>query len=378
MDGHQKQKVAWYVSAMRVLSAATILMVLSASTACGDDTAATSDSGSTSGGTTGAPTTGSIPVDPSTGAMTGSGESTAAGSGSSEATAGVTTDSTGSSGSGDTSGSSSSSGDASTGETTGLTACDAVGERVYMGDGCNFCDCTEAGLDSCTERACTPISDGCTYDGTTYAYAEQFDAADECNACVCAASGLACTRRPECDPDFDEGAILLESADDPCGPFDDFTGAWVIENLAPLERTGPLDYDNAGPLYPEALMDTTMTVRVTFPEDGYTVCRIPSPGQEALDLEAVLEWQSEDGAFDEGQHTYVRRNYGGFLEAFTGVGALEPAELSGTYTPGCPDAGGISIAPRWNDTGDAEAGLFKTCEVDIGLTVGQWAAPGMD
>ncbi len=244
-----------------------------------------------------------------------------------------------------------------------------------MGDGCNFCDCTDAGLDNCTERACTPISDGCDYGGMSYAYAEQFDASDECNICVCAASGLACTRREDCDPDFDQGAILLESADDPCGPFDDFTGAWVMENLAPLERTGPLDYENAGPLYPETLVDTTMTVRVTFPEDGYIVCRIPSPGQEALDLEAVLEWQSEDGAFDEGQHTYVRRNYGGFLEAFTGVSALEPGELSGTYSPGCPDAGGISIAPRWNDTGVAEAGLFKTCEVDIGLTVGQWTSP---
>jgi hypothetical protein len=221
-----------------------------------------------------------------------------------------------------------------------------------------------------------PISDGCEYDGTTYAYAERFDATDACNSCVCAASGLACTRREACDPEFDEGAILLESLDAPCGPFDDFNAEWVLTNLSPWERTGPLDYENAGPLYPESLADTTMTVRVTFPADLYIVCRIPSPGQEALDLEAVLEWQSEDGAFDEGQHTYVRRNYGGFLEAFTSVGALDSSELSGSYSPGCPDAGGVSIAPRWSDTGDAEAGLFKTCEVDIGLSVGQWTSPG--
>lgn len=354
---------------MRSLSATTVLLVLTASTACGDDTTATTDSGSSTGGSTGTPTTGSTQVDPSTGAMSGS-----TGSSSSDSTSGSTSDDTSTSNPGDTSGTTGTSGDTSTGTTTGLIGCDIPGERVYMDDGCNFCDCTDGGLDNCTERECTPISDGCEYDGMTYAYAEYFDATDDCNLCVCAASGLACTRRDACDPEFDEGAILLESLDAPCGPFDDFTAEWVLTNLAPWERTGPLDYENAGPLYPETLADTTMTVRVTFPAEGYIVCRIPMPGQEALDLEAVVEWVSEDGAFDEGQHTYIRRNYGGFLDAFTSVSALSPNELTGTYSPGCPDAGGVSIAPRWNDAGDAEAGLFKTCEVDIGLTVGQWTA----
>ncbi len=362
-----QRRRSWYLSVMRPLTSTLALLVLLSLTACGDDTTGASDSGGSSGGSTGVSTTAVIPVDPSTGVG-----STAEGTdpSSSGSTTGSASGDTGSTGSSDTSGDASS----SSGETTGLTACEAVGERIYMGDGCNFCDCTDAGLDNCTERACVPLSDGCEYDGSTYAYAEQFDADDDCNLCVCAASGLACTRREECDPGFDQGAILLESSDAPCGPFDDFTGAWVMDNLAPLERTGPLDYENAGPLYPETLADTAMTLRVTFPEDGYIVCRIPSPGQEALDLEAVLEWQSEDGAFDEGQHTYVRRNYGGFLDAFTGVSALDPGELTGTYSPACPDAGAVSIAPQWNDIGDAGAGLFKTCEVDIGLSVGQWSA----
>lgn len=355
-----------------------VLLVLAASTACGDDVAATTDSGSATDGSTGTPTTGSIPVDPTSTSASGSDESTAAGPSSSDSSAGVTGEPTGSSGPGNTSGTTSTSGDDSTGETTGLIACDIPGERVYMDDGCNFCECTDAGLDSCTERVCSPISDGCEYDGMSYAYAEQFDATDDCNLCVCAASGLACTRREACDPEFDEGAILLESLDAPCGPFDDFTAESVLTGLAPWERTGPLEYENEGALYPETLSNTTMTVRVTFPAEGYIVCRIPMAGQEALDLEAVLEWQSEDGAFDEGQHTYIRRNYGGFLDAFTSVSALNPDELTGTYSPACPAAGGVSIAPRWNDTGDAESVVSKVCEVDIGLSVAQWTAAAMD
>ncbi len=258
--------------------------------------------------------------------------------------------------------------------TTGALDC-TVGERVYQGDGCNFCDCTDAGLANCTTRTCVPINDGCMYNGMQYDYAETFDSTDRCNECVCAASGLACTRRPECVDGLEEGAILLEALDETCGDIEGFTGQSVLDLLEPAVREGPFDYNNGGPLYPETLADTTMSVRVTY-VGGYVVCRIPSVGQEALDIEAILEWQTADGAFDEGQQTYIRDNAGGFLDAITTVSALEPNEIHGTYDHDCLDAGPISFAPRYNDDDTADGVVLKTCETDIGLTLGDWSSPG--
>lgn len=272
--------------------------------------------------------------------------------------------------------SSSSGSESSTGSgssSTGEAACGPEGARIYQGDGCNFCDCEGGELTNCTTRTCESIG-GCEYDGTMYEYAEHFDSTDGCNECVCAASGLACTRRDKCVDGNEEGAILLEDDDQLCGGLEGFNGASVKSGLEPLSRTGVLDYNELGPLYPDTLPDTDMTLSITFPEDGFVVCRIPSAGQEALDIEAVLEWRSDDGQFDEAQHTYVRRNFRGFLMAYTGVASIDAQNIHGTYSPGCPDAQSISIGPRWNDDGTAQTGISKTCETDIGLQTGEWTS----
>lgn len=340
------------------------------------------DDGATSTG--GGQTSGASGSTSTTGASTSTTGATSDSSGSAATTEG-TDDTTGVADSGSSSGSngsssssadsdtsSSSGGDAST--STGPAACADEGARIYQGDGCNFCTCTGGELVDCTARTCVPLSEGCTYDGTAYAYAERFESTDGCNECVCAASGLACTRREMCEDGNEEGAILLEDDDALCGGVKAFNGGLIKAGLEPLSRTGPLDYDETSPLYPDASATTPMTLSITFPEDGYVVCRIPNPGQEALDLEAVLEWQTEDGRFDEGQHTYVRRNARGFLMASTGVMSFAPGEINGSYTPACPAAGPVSLAPRWNFDGTAEAFVSKTCEVDIGLSAGSWTS----
>ena len=353
---------------MRASLSACLLSVLLV--ACGDDTATNGDGGgTTSGGSTS-----------SDGTTTGVGStSTSAGSGESSTSAADSSGSDGSSSSGAADTSGSTGGSESSGGTgsssTGTAACADEGARVYQGDGCNFCTCEGGELVDCSDRECEPISDGCTYDGTTYAYAERFDSTDECNECVCAASGLACTRREDCENGNEEGAILLEDDLTLCGDVKDFNGALVRDGLEPLSRTGPLDYDETSPLYPDDFPTTDMTLTIAFPEDGYVVCRIPSAGQEALDLEAVIEWQTDDGRFDEGQHTYVRRNARGFLLATTSVMSFSPEGIHGSYSPDCPDAGSIGLGPRWNFDGTAESTINKTCEVDIGLSVGNWTSP---
>lgn len=356
-----------------------LLVFVCAGVACGGDGVAVADG--SSGGATGSttqPSTSTTTTTTTTQAETASGSSsgsettsepqTGSTVGSTDATSGSSTSGTTESpstgtGSGSTDGSSSSS---------GVVDC-TVGERVYMGDGCNFCDCTDAGLDNCTTRTCVSISDGCSYEGVDYGYAEVFDASDDCNVCVCAASGLACTRRSECG-DFDEGAILLEGLDEPCGDIEEFTGQWVLDWLESDSWAGPLDYNNDGMPYPEVLPDTSMRVRV-HGLDGYIVCRIPAPGQEAIDMEAIIEWATDDGAFDEGQHTYIRRNYGGFLMAVTSVATVDPENIHGTYDHSCLDAGTISLGLRWNDDGTGEGIVSKVCEVDFAVTLGDWTSP---
>lgn len=305
---------------------------------------------------------------------TGAGSGTAGSSG--MGTASDTTGDEGTTGDGGTTGGSDT-GAEETGETeTGGESC-VVGERVYLGDGCNFCDCTDAGLENCTARTCVPINPGCDYDGMSYAYAEHFPSTDGCNECVCAASGLACTRREKCKDGKEEGAILVESLDETCGGVEGFTAQFVFDTLEPAQRSGPFDYANDGPIYPETLDDTNMTVTVHY-EDGFIVCRVPAPGQEAFDIEAIIEWQSEDGAFDEGQQTYIRRNARGFVDAITLIMTVAPGDIYGTYVHDCLDAGPISFGPNFEEDDSANGFAFKICETDIGLVLADWNAPAPD
>ena len=247
-----------------------------------------------------------------------------------------------------------------------------AGERYSVGDNCNFCDCNADGSTTCTTRTCPAQMGGCTYDGVDYDYAEYFPSTDACNECVCAASGLACTRRP-CTV-VEEGAVLVESLDEPCGPDPAFTANAVLDGLPFDDFTASFDYNSSGPLYPETLPDTEVRIRIVY-EGGFAVCRIPSPGQEAFDIEVMVEWITTDGAFDEGFHTYLRRNAGGFLDAWL-IAAGAPADgLDGSYNPACLDDNGFGFGANINADQTADGGLFKICETDILLDVGTFVYP---
>lgn len=248
-----------------------------------------------------------------------------------------------------------------------------AGERFSVGDNCNFCDCHADGTKECTNRTCTATMSGCTYDGKDYAYAEHFPATDACNECVCAASGLACTRRPDCAPS-DEGAILMESLDTPCGPDLAFTGKSVLDGLPVSDLVVPFLYQKDGPLYPESLPDTTVRVRVVY-DGGFVVCRIPAPGQEAFDIEALAEWITADGSFDEGFHTYLRRSAPKFVDVWTVAANAPKGGLHGTFNPACLDPNGFGFSATMDANGTAGGDVSKTCETDIGLTVGSWSYP---
>jgi hypothetical protein len=259
----------------------------------------------------------------------------------------------------------------------GLVGCLAEGrvpaERFSAQDTCNFCECNADGSRSCTTRTCAVSPNGCTYDGTLRGYAERFASTDGCNECVCAASGLACTRR-SCPGALEEGAILLESLDEPCG-VDGFTVRSVLEGLPRSDVSAPFRYERARTHYPETHADGTVRVVIAPVEGGFAACRIPNVGQEAIDLEAVVEWATADGVFDEGIHTYLRKNAGGFLDAWILFGGLEPTELSGTYQPLCPDSGRIGFETLVYSNGSVEGAVFKTCETDIRLNVGTFVLP---
>ncbi len=315
-------------------SASALLVGLVSLAACGDDSQATD---TTSSGT-------------------GAGTTSSAGTG------GATTSSTSSTGTGGTGG--------MTGESC-LVEHEA-GERFPVGDNCNFCDCNADGSMTCTTRTCPAESGGCTYDGTDHAYAERFPSTDGCNECVCAASGLACTRR-DCTV-VEEGAILVESLDEPCGPDPNFTANAVLGGLPYDDFTAPFAYKTSGPLYPETLPDTTARVRIVY-DGGFAVCRIPNPGQEAFDIEVLVEWITADGAFDEGFHTYLRRDAMSFVDAwYLAIGA--PANgLDGSFNPACLDPNGFSFAANIYADQTAEGQVGKTCETDILLNVGSFAYP---
>jgi hypothetical protein len=242
----------------------------------------------------------------------------------------------------------------------------AAGERYSLRDHCNFCDCLADGSSACTNRTCPAKGPGCTYDGVARAYAERFPSTDGVNECVCAASGLACTRRDSNLPE--EGAILLESMNEPCGHDMTFTGATVLSNMPTRDFSGAFPYNHVG-IYPESRPDTTMRVRVVY-EGGFVVCRIPDPSQPAIDMEVVVEWIGEDGVFDEGHHTYLRRNNFGFVDAWLTNSATPHGALDGTYTPNCLDPNGLSFSAQVNADGTADGSIMKVCETDFMVPVG--------
>lgn len=243
----------------------------------------------------------------------------------------------------------------------------AVGDRIPRGDHCNFCECKADGELACTDRLCRDERPSCTYDGVTWPFSARFPASDGCNECVCAASGLACTRR--CADLPEEGAILVESLDDVCGEDATFTARNVLAELPSADISGPFAYNRGGSLYPETAPDTTGRLRIVF-EDGFVVCRIPSPTQPAFDIEVTVEWMTADGAFDEGMHTYLRKNGFGFVDAWYTTAGWAPGALDGAYTSSCLGANGFGFAAQVDRDGTVSATAFKVCEIDIALDIG--------
>ena len=297
-------------------------------------------------------------------ASTSSGGTATAGSG------GGATSTTGSGGGSSTSSSASSGSGGGGGGQSCIEQGHVAGERFSVGDDCNFCDCNADGSTSCTDRRCKGTMPGCTYDGKDHAYAEHFPSTDGCNDCVCAASGLACTRRA-CTV-VEEGAILVESLDTPCGPDPGFTAQAVLDGLPVSDLEAPFLYETSGPAYPEVLPDTTVRFRIVY-EGGFAVCRIPAPGQEAFDIEVMAEWITADGSFDEGFHAYLRRNAGGFLDAWLFAAGAPPGGLDGSYDPACPDANGFSFDATLDADGTATGHTSKICETDLLLDVATWS-----
>jgi hypothetical protein len=250
-----------------------------------------------------------------------------------------------------------------------LDAGHEAADRYPVGDNCNFCDCMADGMSLCTTRTCPADGPTCMYNGTTHTYAERFPATDGENECVCAASGLACTRRGVGLPE--EGAILLESLDEVCGDDTEFTGKAVLAGLPVDDFTTAFPYETARPLYPETLADSSVRVRIVY-DSGFVVCRIPQPTQPAIDMEVTVEVMTADGAFNEGFHTYLRRNNFGFVDAWLTVASAPVGGLDGTYDPSCLDAKGLSFSAQVNADGTAEGRVSKICETDILLDVARF------
>jgi hypothetical protein len=241
------------------------------------------------------------------------------------------------------------------------------GDRFAKGDHCNACECGESGAATCTKRECRNDKPSCDYGAVTYAYGERFAADDRCNECVCAASGLACTRR--CSGLPEEGAILVEDLDAPCGETLSFTARSVLDELPSDDIIGPFVYNRSGALYPETRPDTSGRLRIQY-EGGFIVCRLPMIEQPAFDIEVSLEWLTGDGAFDEGVHTYLRKNGFGFVDAWYVVGSWPHGALDGEYDSTCLDPSGYSLSGQIDRDGTTAVSVFKTCETDIGLEVG--------
>lgn len=244
----------------------------------------------------------------------------------------------------------------------------AAGERYSVGDNCNYCTCNDDGTSTCTNRLCRNEKPSCTYDGVTYPYAARFSATDGCNICVCATSGLACTRR--CPDVPQEGAILLETLDEICGDDPTFTARAVLDGLPTADLEAPFFYDRKRDFYPETRPDTTGRVRIHY-EGGHAVCRIPMPTQPAIDIEAVVEFTTADGAFNEGLHTYLRRNNFGFVDAWHVHAGFPVDSLDGDYTPDCLLPNGFAFMAQVNADGSYLSEILKVCEVSIAVPVGR-------
>jgi hypothetical protein len=243
------------------------------------------------------------------------------------------------------------------------------GERYPVGDGCNFCDCAADGTTVCTDRTCAAEGPRCTYDGVEHAFAERFPATDGCNECVCAASGVACTRREECGG-VEEGAILLESLDAPCGENPEFTPRSVIEGLPTPDFTTAFPYSLEEP-YPESLGETMVRIRIVY-DGGFLVCRLPTPEQPSLDIEVMMEWMTRDGAFDETFHTYLQRNDFGFVDAWLAFGVVPHGSLDGTYVPPCPNPADLLFTAKIETDGSASGDASKICDFDIAVPIATW------
>lgn len=250
-----------------------------------------------------------------------------------------------------------------------------AGDRFPVGgaDTCNFCTCNADGSRTCTTRVCATSPASCELGGRAYGYGERFELGDGCNECVCAASGLACTRRT-CPGAREEGAILMESLNEPCGDRAGFTARAVLDELPSASLRVPFAYERDRATYPERLPDTQLSLRIAY-AGGFAVCRIEAPGRAAIDLEAIAEWQTDDGAFDEGLHTYLRKNDFGFLDAWFVVASLPLGSIEGTYRPACPDAGPLAFAAQIDRSGAASGDVTKVCERDIALRVGGFDVP---
>ena len=252
--------------------------------------------------------------------------------------------------------------------------CATPGQRLPANDGCNWCDCRADGTTSCSTRVCPTSPYFCEYGGIRHPYAEKFNAADGCNKCVCAMSGLACTRR-SCST-AEEGAILLESLSDTCGGIATLTGQHALDYLGATPIVAPFHYDRDRIDYPETRADTTLTFRPMF-DNGFIVCRIPQPGQEAIDLELKVELTTEDGAFDEGLHSFLTYRRSQFRDAadFVDGRSMIPF-VHGAYTPNCFDPAGITYSAEFHPDGHSAIGrIAKACETDISLEVGNWTQP---
>jgi hypothetical protein len=79
-----------------------------------------------------------------------------------------------------------------------------------------------------------------------------------------------------------------------------------------------------------------------------------------------------DGAFDEGFHTYLRRNNFGFVDGWFISAGAPPGGLDGTYDPACVDPFGFSFAATIDVDGTADGIVSKLCETDMLLDVGTW------
>jgi len=254
-----------------------------------------------------------------------------------------------------------------------VAAGEPVDEWVPAGDDCNFCACQANGTRTCSERTCVENRGGCEYDGTEHAFADRFPSTDGCNECVCAMSGLACTRRT-CEGSLEEGAILMESLDEVCGDDPAFTATAVIDDLPVDDVVADFLYQRERPpeLYPEELPDSKSVFRVRY-ADGFAVCRIPNPGYASIDLEVVSEFFTTDGSFNEGFHTAMTKDSTGFVDAWYINATLPFGALHGTYDYLCTlDPGGTSFSAQIDRDGTAFGAVYKVCETDLYLQVGNW------